>query len=537
MIRKSVPWFNNQKINKKLKMGSGTMKKLLKNFLRNYPPDNYLRFKKAQYVFIFSSSILASLLILSISGFFILDSSRMIEIAKSSSLLSLSCIIIILLVKSGRVEIAANTLAFTACLIAAAGFLTRPYYLSGVTMGVFMHLAVAFATLYCSFLVSSTVLAVFFTTHTYFYITVAKPAATGFLIQTVNSTFIDGLITLTLLFVLGTVTARFLNRAVHTAESESEKNRENYSHIKSLITTIRNASAELNESINQNYNVITKYSDNVQSEAASMEELSATVEEISAGTESVSKATDYQKQSIEELSSSINALSVSIDSIENHGNAMKDTLVSFLKNAEKGSMASGTLDSINKKILQNSNDITLVITIIEEFFDKINLLSLNAAIEAARAGEHGRGFAVVAEEIGKLADHSTQELNRISDLIETNKKDAAESNTVINQILEFINETMSSLKTLQQNAVITVKALEEQKKLKTDMDVKTRIAIEKTGMINIAMKEQQTAVEGIALSIEDTGKTIQQNADNTIILQDSADRLKQLSSQIEKEIT
>lgn len=512
------------------------MNSLLNYFLHKYPSDNFIRFKKAQYVFIFSSSIIISILILNLFSIFFLNPERMLQIAKSSSLLCLSCIIIIFLIRSGKVEIAANTLAFTASFIAAAGFLTRPYYLSGVTMGVFMHLAIGYATLYCSLLVSTTVLIIFISTHTYFYFFIGKPAASGFLLQTVSSTFIDGLITLTLLYILGTVTATFLNRAVKTAESESKKNKENYSHIKSLVATIKNTITELNSSMDNNYDIITRYSDNAQSQAASMEELSATVEEISAGTDSVTKATDYQKQSIEELSRSINKLSVSIDSIENYGNGMKETLASFLGNAKKGSQASGLLDIINKKILKNSNDITLVITIIEEFFDKINLLSLNAAIEAARAGEHGRGFAVVAEEIGKLADHSTQELNRIADLIETNKKDAVEANHVINQILEFIDETMNSLNTLQQNAVTTVKALEEQKKLKIDMDSKTRTAIEKTEMINISMKEQQSAVEGIALAIEDTGKTIQQNADNTKILQESADRLKHLSTKIGREI-
>jgi len=513
------------------------MNNLLKFFLKKYPPENFVRYKKAQYVLIFSSSIVLGLSILNIFGLFFLDSARMFEIAKSSSLLAVSCIMIILLIRSGRMEIAANILAFTASLIAAAGFLTRPYYLSGVTMGVFMHLALAYATLYCSFLISTTILILFFTTHIYNFIFIAKPAASGIMIQIANSTFIDGLITLTLLYLLGTVTSKFLNRAVVTIKSESEKSKESYSQIKSLITTIKNTVVELNGSIDKNYDIITKYSDNAQSQAASMEELSATVEEISAGTESVSKATDYQKESIEELSGSINALSTSIDSIENYGNGMKDTLAAFLHNAKKGSQASGTLDAINKKILQNSNDITLVITIIEEFFDKINLLSLNAAIEAARAGEHGRGFAVVAEEIGKLADHSTQELNRIAALIETNKKDAVEGNNVINQILGFIEETMTSLSTLQQNAVTTVTALEEQKQLKIDMEIKTKTAIEKTELINISMKEQQSAVEGIALSIEDTGKTIQQNAENTKILQESADRLKQLSSRIEQEIT
>jgi methyl-accepting chemotaxis protein len=194
------------------------------------------------------------------------------------------------------------------------------------------------------------------------------------------------------------------------------------------------------------------------------------------------------------------------------------------------------LDAINKKILQNSNDMTEVITIIEEFFDKINLLSLNASIEAARAGEHGRGFAVVAEEIGKLADHSTQELNRIKDLINKNKADSNESNSIISQILAFINEIMTSLDSLQGAAISTIKSLEEQKKLKADMDDKSKITKQKTEQITIAMKEQQVAVEGIALAIEDTSKTIQQNADNTRFLQESADNLKRISSELEEKI-
>lgn len=504
--------------------------------LKKYPPEDLIRYRKAQYVFIFSFSILSCLVILNVFGLFFLDTSRKLEVLKSSSLLASSCIIIILLIKSGRVEIAANTLAFTAGIIAAAGFLTRPFYLSGVTMGVFMHLALAYSTLYCSFLVSTTILFLFLGTHLYTYIFIAKPAASGVMIQIASSTFIDSMITLTLLYILGTVTAKFLNSVIITIKKESEKNKENYSQIKSLITTIKDASFELQNSIESNYNVITIYSDNAQSQAASMEELSATVEEISAETDSVTKATDYQKTSIEDLSLSIRALSNSIDSIENYENNMRETLVSFLKNAQKGSQASELLDSINKKILKNSTDITLVITIIEEFFDKINLLSLNAAIEAARAGEHGRGFAVVAEEIGKLADHSTQELNRISTLIETNKKDASEGNSVINQILHFIEETMTFLNILQQNAVTTVNALNEQKQLKSDMDNKTRTVIEKTDIISISMKEQQSAVEGIASAIEDTGKTVQQNAENTKLLKESADKLKQLSYKIEKEI-
>jgi methyl-accepting chemotaxis protein len=145
---------------------------------------------------------------------------------------------------------------------------------------------------------------------------------------------------------------------------------------------------------------------------------------------------------------------------------MKKTFMDFISKTKKGGEATSMLESINKKIQQNSSDMTEVITIIEQFFDKIHLLSLNATIEAARAGDHGRGFAVVAEEIGKLADHSTQELNRIGELINKNKSDSNESNRIITQIVSFINDIIASLEDFQNKAAITIKALDEQKNSK-----------------------------------------------------------------------
>lgn len=512
------------------------MNTIINVMLAKYSEKDFVRYKKAEYTFIFASVIAMALIALVIFSFFSFDTERFRQMLLSAALLFTSCVMIVIFIRMGRMEFAVNFLAYSACFIAVAGFLKAEYIVAGSAMGVFMHLDLAYATLYCSPLISLSILLIFIATHTYLYFFVAKPVATGLFAHIANATFIDGVITLILLYILGYVTSGFLNKAVNTAVDQSLKNEENYSRISSLMNTIKTAIAELNESISGNLSVITKYSDNAQSQAASMEELSATVEEISAGTDSVTRATFDQSSSIEELISSINALSGSINSIELYGGRMKETFIAFMNKARKGSDASGLLDAINKKILQNSNDMTEVITIIEQFFDKINLLSLNATIEAARAGEHGRGFAVVAEEIGKLADHSTQELNRIGELINKNKSDSNESNAIISQILSFINEIMSSLDLLQDTALVTIKALEEQKKLKADMDERSQRTKDKTEQINIAMKEQQVAVEGIAIAIDDTSKTIQQNADNTQILQESADNLKRISSALEEKM-
>jgi methyl-accepting chemotaxis protein len=131
--------------------------------------------------------------------------------------------------------------------------------------------------------------------------------------------------------------------------------------------------------------------------------------------------------------------------MEQYGSQISEVFSGFLRMARDGETSSRKLDETNRQITHSSNEILSVITIIEEFFDKIKMLSLNATIEAARAGEYGRGFAVVASEIGKLSEDSAKELTQINELIQRNNSDVESGNVVITEILRLSSRCSKAL--------------------------------------------------------------------------------------------
>ncbi|PAF50978.1 hypothetical protein BKH43_03740 [Helicobacter sp. 13S00401-1] len=129
-----------------------------------------------------------------------------------------------------------------------------------------------------------------------------------------------------------------------------------------------------------------------------------------------------------------------------NSNTGLDHTVSTLSNVNMLHEKMQQMENLANNLHSRSDEITSVISLIDDVAEQTNLLALNAAIEAARAGEHGRGFAVVADEVRKLAERTQKATKDVAIVVksmqqETNdiQTSAKDTSTVTNEVRDGID--------------------------------------------------------------------------------------------------
>ncbi len=169
-------------------------------------------------------------------------------------------------------------------------------------------------------------------------------------------------------------------------------------------------------------------------------------EEIRRASNELSQRTERQAANLEETSAALDELTVAVRQTADGAKEASQRVSAVSNEATRSDAVVAQAIDAMSGIEQSSDEITKIISVIDEIAFQTNLLALNAGVEAARAGESGKGFAVVAQEVRELAQRSANAAKEIKDQISRSSGQVQNGVRLVGEAGEALKRISSQVK-------------------------------------------------------------------------------------------
>ncbi len=311
------------------------------------------------------------------------------------------------------------------------------------------------------------------------------------------------------------------NRA---AKQMSEK-LSNIMQITSQIGTDVNISSEnLHSASETTLSALTKV-------AKSMEEIASGLKNQNDSVQNMAENLNEMNLNIDGIKSAAIDISNSSELLNRSGNSMKQKMTNMSHSNKKVNESIANVSSKIQAITGVIDNVKGIVSVIGDISSQTQLLSLNASIEAARAGEAGKGFAVVADSISGLSEDTNQQVDEITNIINTlvgdfdeciktidetvqdgnaQKKDLA---SVIEGFEELISEISETSEKVEHITASINKSVKEMASISQEIEELSSISessVDSTQNINANIEEINTLMNKVASTAEELNNKAEQ---------------------------
>lgn len=310
------------------------------------------------------------------------------------------------------------------------------------------------------------------------------------------------------------------------------------------------AANEMTKNTRDLLNQINIVSDSVSSHS---EELTQTTNEVNAGSQQIAttmqelaSGSETQANTATDLSSIMGSFTTKVQEAYENGDHIQQASNEVLEMADEGSQLMETsnqqMTKVNEIVLDavekvqgldvQSQEISKLVSVIQDISAQTNLLALNAAIEAARAGEHGRGFAVVADEVRKLAEQVSVSVTDITGIVNSIQNESSIVAESLKDGYTEVEQGTSQIRTTGKTFDgINAAIIEMADNIKT---VSTNLSdiVDNSEKMNASIEDIAAVSEESAAGVEQTSAASQQTSSSMEEVAGSSEQLAKLAQEL-----